>query len=260
MCVGAIVMLVTCKKCGIKFQTDQCGMVSCPDCGNQQYVVNCDKPNKTAVSSTEKYVYHSASYDDNTANSASRVLLGFAIVLVVLTALRFIASLLSFDDFSVIRAEIENINHSLSDTYLSSSAKDQLSFYKSALKKFLSMSYAETFMHIIMCACAISVLVYTIKAREYKFPLNQWQLIIFDYYKKSMVFSIIMLIFAVIYAIVESRVIKSGEIVGAIIDTVVMSKGLIVGVWIGVVAIMISCIICIVMSHNLYRSEKQKIK
>lgn len=265
-------MLVTCKKCGNKFQTSQCGMVNCPECGNEQFVVNYDKPNNTALSANAKYVYHSASYDDSTANSAIKVLLAFSIVLLVLTALRFIASWTSFDNLSELKDEIDYIDEWLKGRSYLDAVEQFLLVYKSAMKKFLSLAYAEVFMHTIMCACAVCVLVYTVKAKECIFPITAEKSYVFEYYRKTFVWSIVMMVLSCVYAIIEGRIISWGKNIDSMIedlqqismnnigDIEVMPKGSVIGVWIGVAAIIISNIICLITSYKLSRSEKQQLK
>lgn len=259
-------MLVECKECGIKFQTSQCGMVKCPNCGREQYVINYDKKpdksvkNENVVSADVKCVYHSLYCDDTVANQWIKILFALSIVLVVLAGLRFIVSWSTFDDFSAIKEAIVEFDKLITSSDTSSSDLVIFRSIKNTLKRFLSLAYAEAFMHSIMCACSIVILVFSIKAKVSKFPVESTKSFVFDYYAKTMIFSIVMLVISVIYAIIEICFIKASKSVSEVLESEIISTSTIVGACIGFIAFIVISAICIFASQRLSKSQKEICK
>lgn len=236
-----ILMLITCTKCGHKFQINECGTVCCPNCGNEQIVAVYDKTRKTDMPTRSKYVHYFTIYENRTVNSAIKVLLAFAIVLVVFTTIRLISSVPS-----ILRIE-NSIKHL---EYIIRNKLNYEEFVGSAdvktlvaWKKLLPLAYAEAFMHAILFVFSVFVFACTIKAKQYGFS---WH--------RTMIFSIIMLALIFVYAIIEAMAIDIG------FDSGIMSGGIVFGAWMGVMIIMISSIICLEISHKLFQIEKHTEK
>lgn len=250
VCVGRIIMLVTCKNCGCKFKINKSGIVSCPACGKEQYALIGTESNNDAMPIGVVRTCCCEKNDDFSVSGAGKVLLAFSIVLVVLTVARFTASIL-FDNFSAIKDEMNRISEVINGTEFVSNT---LMEYQCVLEKLLFLSYAEVFLHIVMFACSVFILMYTIKAKPYKFVSARKESVACNYLKKTIIWSIAMIVVSIVYAIIEACAIDIGH------DTGIMSSGLMFGAWTGVMCIMISSIVCLAISKNLYRSEKQKIK
>lgn len=235
-------MAKKCPNCGYENQNEA---NFCEACGNPlpktedfEYNFGADMQNATAANiamsvQQEQENFIPIKIETKKANKLKKDLFSWSIFLIVFCALRFVFTFAVIGEVGEISQMLPQISGDI----------------KAVLQEYVNVYYVSIVFLTIGLASAIALVVYTTKCNQIHFPVNDEK--VFAHYKSALIASIIALVVAAIYFILELSMVGIEKDMSAYLGEDVLSTTQLVGAFIGDILMLCGAIVCVVNSARL---------